>query len=186
MIFLLWYNLISQIAFKGHNTKALAATRVHVFRNNLGQQYPKVFSAAALLSFSSDCPFCLSLLVPPSRRTPLHLSVHLRVCKAVYTPLPKRHWQSQIKMGGECASRSPRNAKEVECHKSLFDLSNQVGSCCMQTFVIGGRGVRCQVYSGPSLHWAAAAGAYMRMEGWKKGWRDGEKVVGKRRKGHDH
>lgn len=35
----------------------------------------------------------------------------------------------------------PCNAKGVECHKSPFDLSNQARSCCMQTFVIGSRGV---------------------------------------------
>lgn len=73
-------------------------------------------------------------------------------------------------MGGECGALSPCNAKGVECHKSPFDLSNQARSCCMQTFVIGGGGGgRCQVYSAPPLHWAAAGGAHLKMKGWREG-----------------
>lgn len=86
-------------------------------------------------------------------------------------------------MGGECAALSPCNAKGVECHKSPFDLSNQARSCCMQTFVIGGGGVWCQVYSAPPLHWAAAAGAHLRMEGR---WEGREKNREEEGKGHSH
>lgn len=100
-------------------------------------------------------------------------------CKFVYMRLPKCHWQLQIKMGGACAALFPLcNAKVVECHKSPFDLSNQVRSCCMQTFVIAWRGRGRLLYSAPVLHRAADAEAYLRLKGWGKGRTRGEENGG--------
>lgn len=52
----------------------------------------------------------------------------------------------------------------------------------MQTFVIGGRGGgvgswsrgNFRFYSAPPLHWSAAVGTHIRMEGWREGG-EGEK-----------
>lgn len=99
-------------------------------------------------SLSLSVIFSRSLLSPlfcllPHCSVPLSTGasacVYRSVCVRMW--LPKHPWQLQIKMGGVCTALSPCNAKGVECHKSPFDLSNQLRSCSMQTFVIGGRGL---------------------------------------------
>lgn len=94
-------------------------------------------------------------------------------CKFVYMRLPKCHWQLQIKMGGACAALFPLcNAKVVECHKSPFDLSNQVRPCCMQTFVIAWRGRGASALFCPCASSGCRCWSLPKVEGMGERWKE--------------
>lgn len=62
----------------------------------------------------------------------------------------------------------------------LIYLIKQGPAACRHLSLVE-RGGRCQVYSAPPLHWAAAGGAHIRMKGWREGGKGGERT-GRRRK----
>lgn len=146
-----------------------------LFRNLSGQKYPGYLQ---LQASPPPPPHPFFLVHPPFSF--FFLSCHCPLASMFVSMwLPKRHWQLQIKMGGERVAPplpppTMQKGGGVECHKSPFDLSNQARSCCMQTFVIGigGEGAAvagsfcpCAPLSWAELSWAAAARVHLRMRG---------------------